>query len=204
VPQSHVATRGLVELVCFSEPLIYTGKARCLFSKICPLICIYSLIMAFGYHGSRKLLPHCAGHVARMPMSRAPRQLLTGWVAHPRPIGCPEMNFGRTPKKALKRNDLPTDFATWSAIVRDRPRWRLLTHSTPTPSPPMPSPTIPSPPTPNQPPTNPNASLPGYGNQEGRESEEGLNAALHKINPHQGERPRPGREWRWLWPAALA
>ena len=27
-----------------------------------------------------------AGHVARMPMSRTPRQLLTGWVAHPRPI----------------------------------------------------------------------------------------------------------------------
>jgi hypothetical protein len=94
VPQSHVATRGLVELVCFSEPLIYTGKARCLFSKICPLICIYSLIMAFGYHGSRKLLPHCAGHVARMPMSRAPRQLLTGWMAHPRPIGCPGLRPG--------------------------------------------------------------------------------------------------------------
>ena len=26
-----------------------------------------------------------AGHVARMPMTRAPRQLLTGWVAHSRP-----------------------------------------------------------------------------------------------------------------------
>jgi hypothetical protein len=33
------------------------------------------------------------------------------------------MNFGRTLKKALKRNDLPTDFATWSAIARDRQRW---------------------------------------------------------------------------------
>jgi hypothetical protein len=104
-----------------------------------------------------------AGHVARMPMSRAPRQLLTGWVAHPRPIGCPEMNFGRTLKKALKRNHLPTDFAAWSALARDRPRWRLLTHSTPppsppTPSPPTPSPPAPSPPAPNQPPQ------PGYGN----------------------------------------
>jgi hypothetical protein len=28
-----------------------------------------------------------AGHVERMPISRAPRQLLTGWVAHPRRIG---------------------------------------------------------------------------------------------------------------------
>jgi esterase/lipase superfamily enzyme len=38
------------------------------------------------------------------------------------------MNFGRTLKKVLKRNDLPADFVTWSAIARDRPRWRLLAH----------------------------------------------------------------------------
>ena len=44
------------------------------------------------------------------------------------------MNFGRTLKKALKHNNLPTDFVTWSAIARDRPRWWLLVHSTPTPS----------------------------------------------------------------------
>ena len=69
------------------------------------------------------------------------------------------MNFGRALKKALKRNHLPTDFEAWSALARDRPRWRLLTHSTPPPSPPTPSP-----PTPNQPPANPNAPLPGYGN----------------------------------------
>ena len=29
-----------------------------------------------------------AGHVARMPMTRALWQLLTGWVAHSRPNGC--------------------------------------------------------------------------------------------------------------------
>ena len=28
-----------------------------------------------------------AGHVARMPMSRAPRQLLASWAAHSRPVG---------------------------------------------------------------------------------------------------------------------
>ena len=37
-----------------------------------------------------------AGHVARMPMSRAPRQLLTGWVSHSRPIGCPLPRTGRS------------------------------------------------------------------------------------------------------------
>ena len=40
-----------------------------------------------------------AGHVARMPMSRAPRQLLTGWISHSRPICCPQMTWGRTLEK---------------------------------------------------------------------------------------------------------
>jgi hypothetical protein len=103
-------------------------------------------------------------------MSRAPWQLLTGWVAHPRPVGCPEMNFGRTLNKALKCSSLHAELATWSAITRDRPRWRLLTHpaqpapSPPTPKSPTPSPPTPSPPAPTQPPANPNAPLPGYGN----------------------------------------
>jgi hypothetical protein len=43
-----------------------------------------------------------AGHVARMPMSRAPRQLLNGWVSHSQPIGCPQMTWGRALENALK------------------------------------------------------------------------------------------------------
>ena len=61
-----------------------------------------------SYHLSRNL--RWAGHVARMPMTRAPRQLLTGWVAHLRPNGCPEMTLGRTLKKALKCKGLPVNF----------------------------------------------------------------------------------------------
>jgi hypothetical protein len=38
----------------------------------------------------------------------------------------------------------------------------------------------------------------------GEKFEEGLNAALHKTRPHQGERLQPRRERRWLWPVAPA
>jgi hypothetical protein len=58
---------------------------------------------SFLYYHNQAL--HWAGHGARMPMSRAPRQLLTGWVAHPWPIGFPDTNFGRLLTKALKRKD---------------------------------------------------------------------------------------------------
>jgi hypothetical protein len=110
-----------------------------------------------------------ASHNARMPMSRAPRQLLTGWVAHPPPIGCPEIFFCCTLKIVLKRNGLPTYFGTLITIAHGRLWWRLLTHSTPTPSPPTLNPPTPSPPTPSpsapqKSPVNPNGPLPGYGN----------------------------------------
>ena len=36
--------------------------------------------------------------------------------------------------------------------------------------------------------------------EEGEILEEGLNPALHKSSPHQGEKPRPRRVRRWLWP----
>jgi len=58
-----------------------------------------------------------AGHVARMPMSRAPRQLLTGWVSHSRPIGCPQMTWGRALENALKSKDISKEFDEWIAIA---------------------------------------------------------------------------------------
>jgi hypothetical protein len=66
-----------------------------------------------------------AGHVARMPMTRAPRQLLTGWVEHSRPNGYPEMTWGRTLNKALKCKGLPVNFKEWRAIAEDRSEWRV-------------------------------------------------------------------------------
>ena len=57
----------------------------------------------------RRLL-RWAGHVARMAFTRAPRKLLTGWVSNPRPVGCPQMTWGRTLKKALASSGIPSDF----------------------------------------------------------------------------------------------
>ena len=75
-----------------------------------------------------------AGHVARIPVSRAPRQLLTGWVSHSRPIDCPQMTWGRTLENALKSKGISKDSDEWIAVAKDsRSKWRQLTHSNPKP-----------------------------------------------------------------------
>ena len=71
--------------------------------------------------------------MARMPMSRAPRQLLTSWVAHSRPVGCPQMTWGRTLENALASKGISKEFKEWIAIAKDRPKWRQQTHSKPRP-----------------------------------------------------------------------
>jgi hypothetical protein len=79
------------------------------------------------YYNTRLL--RWAGHVARMPMTRTPRKLLTGWVKHKRPRGAPSMTFGRTLNKALKAAKIPsTQTATWMRLAQDRNEWRKLTH----------------------------------------------------------------------------
>ena len=67
-----------------------------------------------------------AGHVSRMPLSRLPPTLLTSWVASCRPLGCPQMTWGRTLKKALSSKGLPTDFTAWSQLAADRNAWRHI------------------------------------------------------------------------------
>ncbi len=61
-----------------------------------------------------------ARHVERMPIDRMPRKILIGWVEHARPVGCPEMTWGRTLNKTRKRYDLPTNFGQWSTLAADR------------------------------------------------------------------------------------
>ena len=70
-----------------------------------------------------------------MPLNRLPRMLLTGWVANPRPLGCPQMTWGRTLKKALSSNGLPTDFAAWQQLAADRCTWRQFCGGSASPTP---------------------------------------------------------------------
>ncbi len=75
---------------------------------------------------SHRRLLRWAGHISRMPPNRLPRMLLTGWVANPRPLGCPQVTWGRTLKKALRSKDRPTEFVEWCKIAANRDRWRLV------------------------------------------------------------------------------
>jgi hypothetical protein len=80
-------------------------------------------IRPLEYYYTTRLL-RWTGHVARMPMTRTPRRLLTSWANHRRPVGAPQMTIGRTINKALSRRNIPTDFKTWSALAQDRGSWR--------------------------------------------------------------------------------
>jgi hypothetical protein len=82
-------------------------------------------IELFDTYYDRRLL-RWTGHVARMPLTRAPRFFLTSWVDNPRPLGCPQIKWGRTLKKALQSYDLPTEFFKWREMVADRNQWRAL------------------------------------------------------------------------------
>jgi hypothetical protein len=67
-------------------------------------------------------------------LARAPRQLFTGWVAHSRPNGYPEMTWGRASKKARRCKGLQVNyFKEWSSIAEDRSEWRSRTYLKPMP-----------------------------------------------------------------------
>jgi hypothetical protein len=51
-------------------------------------------VSSFDSYYNRRLL-RWAGHVTRMPMYRMPLKLLTGWVEHAQPVGCPQMTWGK-------------------------------------------------------------------------------------------------------------
>ena len=95
------------------------------------LFCRLGLLNIDSYLYNRFL--RWAGHVARMPISRAPRQLLASWVAHSRPVGCPHSTWGRALENALKRKSYSKEFDELFAIAKDWSKWRQQTHSNPKP-----------------------------------------------------------------------
>ena len=82
-------------------------------------------VRSLDYYYTTRALRWC-GHVARMPMTRTPRMLLTSWVPAKRPRGAPAMTIGRTINKALARRGISTDSRTWRARAQDRAEWRNL------------------------------------------------------------------------------
>ena len=68
-----------------------------------------------------------AGHVARMEMDRLPRKMLSSWVNEKRPRGSPEMTYGRSLMKALKRANVDTN--DWYEMAKDRNVWKNVIDS---------------------------------------------------------------------------
>ena len=63
-----------------------------------------------------------AGHVARMDLNRLPRKMISSWVSAKRPRGSPEMTYGRSFYKALKKANITKE--NWFDLAMDRDKWR--------------------------------------------------------------------------------
>jgi hypothetical protein len=70
-----------------------------------------------------------AGHVARMPLHRWPRQMLSSYLPYPRPLGAPQKTHGRSLTAALAREGIPV--ASWLTWALDRTNWRQAINSVP-------------------------------------------------------------------------
>ena len=68
-------------------------------------------------HLARRQLRY-AGHVARMPLTRLPRRMLSAWVPRRRPVGAPAMTYGRALRSQLEW--FGVDIRRWSELAADR------------------------------------------------------------------------------------
>ena len=66
-----------------------------------------------------KRLLQWAGKLARMPLTRMPRRMMTAWVPSRRPRGIAK-TWGQTLNDCLKRNDVPTRVSEWVGIACDQ------------------------------------------------------------------------------------
>jgi len=51
------------------------------------------------------------------------------WVAHSRPVGCPQMTWGRALENTLASKGISKKLKELIAIAKDRLKWRQQTHS---------------------------------------------------------------------------
>ena len=77
-------------------------------------------IESIDFYVTRRQL-RWAGHVARMPFERLPRRMLSSWVPSRRPVGAPQMTYGRTLRKGLQKFDIDAD--KWHELAQDRVWW---------------------------------------------------------------------------------
>jgi len=70
-----------------------------------------------------------AGHVVRMGMDRLPRKMISSWVNEKRPRGSPEMTYGRSLFKALKKANVEKD--DWFVLANDRDEWGNVCNNVP-------------------------------------------------------------------------
>ena len=62
------------------------------------------------------------GSVMRMKADRLPRQLVSSWVHHRRPLGRPLLNYGQSLDKDLRRVGFGAG-DNWSEIAQDKDVW---------------------------------------------------------------------------------
>ena len=65
------------------------------------------------------------GSVMRMKVERLPRQLISSWVNHSRPVGRPLLNYGQSLDKDLRRVGFGVE-DNWSEIAQDKNRWAKI------------------------------------------------------------------------------
>ena len=65
-----------------------------------------------------KRLLQWAGKMARMPLTRMPRRMMTAWVPHSRPRGLAK-TWGQTLNDCLKRNGVSTRLSEWVDVACD-------------------------------------------------------------------------------------
>ena len=77
-------------------------------------------VESIDYYFTRRQL-RWVGHVARMDFDKLPRRMLSCWVPMRRPTGAPQMTYGRTLRKGLKKFNIKLD--EWASLAADRALW---------------------------------------------------------------------------------